>query len=256
LYKFIVDYIKTSINDKKIKELLNIHNDFPIYNDLEPFKIYDFEIVISIHAVLIELLTSLAELYSVKDFELKKYQNKNKFGFDIDNFVNTILFNNTIIREKIQLFINYLSFFHKLQLKYLTRYSRKIELVISQIDVDIDFEENKISSEDINSILEEVDDKMKLNMNSNEIPMYNVEYNSNFFSSEDTVVEVVENSKEVSDSKRKKYLAKKKRIQQQKMEDKKECDDRTDIGVVVYKNDIETEEENIQLMIEEDRDAV
>ena len=257
LHKFIVDYIKTSINDKKIKELLNIHNDFPIYNDLEPFKVYDFEIILNIHAVLLELLTSLSDLYSVKDYELKKYQTKNKFGFDIDNFVNTILFNNTMIREKIQLFINYLSFFHKLQLKYLTRYSHKIELVISQIDLDIDFEEKKISEEsnatveDENVVVTENTENLS-NLNNN-VSIYNLEYNSGMSSTYETTSEVVENTSEISNSKRKKNLAKKKRSQQKKMENKKEynVDIYTSVDLV-YTNDTEVEKLNTQLMSEED----
>ena len=56
LYKIITEYIKTSITDKKIKELLNIHNQYPVYKDLEPYKVYEFETIESIHAVVLELL--------------------------------------------------------------------------------------------------------------------------------------------------------------------------------------------------------
>ena len=76
LYKIITDYIKTSITDKKIKELLNIHNQYPVYKDLEPFKVYDFETIENIHAVILELLYSLVNLHFTKEDELKKYQNK------------------------------------------------------------------------------------------------------------------------------------------------------------------------------------
>ena len=41
LYKIVVDYIKSNINDKKLLELVNIHNQFPVYKDLEPFKKYE-----------------------------------------------------------------------------------------------------------------------------------------------------------------------------------------------------------------------
>lgn len=242
LYKIITEYIKTSITDKKIKELLNIHNQYPVYKDLEPYKVYEFETIESIHAVVLELLVSLVNLYLTKEDELKKYQNKNKVGFNIDNFVNTIMFNNIMLREKIHLFINYLTFFHKLQIKYLTRYTHKLELVISQLDSDIDFEEKKDSiEEEPEMIVEEY--KNKNVVEKYETPVYEVEYNSDM-SSLDGTLDVVDNPSEISNSKRKKYLAKKKRLQQKKIESKKALDE-----TLVEEEKIQ--EENIELVVEE-----
>ena len=242
LYKIITEYIKTSITDKKIKELLNIHNQYPVYKDLEPYKVYEFETIESIHAVVLELLVSLINLYLTKEDELKKYQNKNKVGFNIDNFVNTIMFNNIMLREKIHLFINYLTFFHKLQIKYLTRYTHKLELVISQLDSDIDFEEKKDSiEEEPKMVVEEY--KNKNVVEKYETPVYEVEYNSDM-SSLDGTLDVVDNPSEMSNSKRKKYLAKKKRLQQKKIESKKALDETS-----VEEEKIQ--EENIELIVEE-----
>ena len=242
LYKIITEYIKTSITDKKIKELLNIHNQYPVYKDLEPYKVYEFETIESIHAVVLELLVSLINLYLTKEDELKKYQNKNKVGFNIDNFVNTIMFNNIMLREKIHLFINYLTFFHKLQIKYLTRYTHKLELVISQLDSDIDFEEKKDSiEEEPEMVVEEY--KNKNVVEKYEMPIYEVEYNSDM-SSLDGTLDVVDNPSEISNSKRKKYLAKKKRLQQKKIESKKALDE-----TLVEEEKIQ--EENIELIVEE-----
>jgi len=241
LYKIITEYIKTSITDKKIKELLNIHNQYPVYKDLEPYKVYEFETIESIHAVVLELLVSLINLYLTKEDELKKYQNKNKVGFNIDNFVNTIMFNNIMLREKIHLFINYLTFFHKLQIKYLTRYTDKLELVISQLDSDIDFEEKKDSIEEPEMVVEEY--KNKNVVEKYETPVYEVEYNSDM-SSLDGTLDVMDNPSEISNSKRKKYLAKKKRLQQKKIESKKALDE-----TLVEEEKIQ--EENIELIVEE-----
>ena len=241
LYKIITEYIKTSITDKKIKELLNIHNQYPVYKDLEPYKVYEFETIESIHAVVLELLVSLVNLYLTKEDELKKYQNKNKVGFNIDNFVNTIMFNNIMLREKIHLFINYLTFFHKLQIKYLTRYTHKLELVISQLDSDIDFEEKKDSIEEPEMVVEEY--KNKNVVENYEMPIYDVEYNSDM-SSLDGTLDVVDNPSEILNSKRKKYLAKKKRLQQKKIESKKALDETS-----VEEEKIQ--EENIELIVEE-----
>lgn len=236
LYKIITDYINTNINDKKVKEMININNQYPIYKDLEPFKVYDFDTIENIHDVILELMRSLINLNTQKESELKKYQSKNKFGFNIDNFVNTIMFNNIMLREKIHLFINYLSFFHKLQIKYLSRYISKLELVISQVDSDINFEERQDSFDEADIVVEE--HKNKNVVEKYEMPVYEVEYNSDMSSLDGTTtIDVVENHSEISNSKRKKYLAKKKRLQQKK-ENKKITDEKIP-------------EENIELTIEE-----
>jgi hypothetical protein len=141
LYKIVVDYIKSNINDKKLLELVNIHNQFPVYKDLEPFKKYDFDVVQSIHDVIVELLYALHNYYSIKQRELEKHKVKNKIGFNIDNFVNTVYFNNIMLREKISLFVNYLEFFHRLNIKYLSRYYHKLDMMVNQINSDIRFEE-------------------------------------------------------------------------------------------------------------------
>ena len=141
LYKIVVDYIKSNINDKKLLELVNIHNQFPVYRDLEPFKIYDFDVVQSIHDVIVELLYALHNYFTIKERELEKYKAKNKSGFNIDNFVNTVYFNNIMLREKISLFISYLDFFHRLNIKYLSRYYHKLDMMVNQINSDIRFEE-------------------------------------------------------------------------------------------------------------------
>jgi len=241
LYKIITDYINTNINDKKVKEMININNQYPIYKDLEPFKVYDFDTIVNIHDVILELMRSLINLNTQKESELKKYQSKNKFGFNIDNFVNTIMFNNIMLREKIHLFINYLSFFHKLQIKYLSRYINKLELVISQVDSDINFEERQDSSEEPVVVVEQ-EHKNKNVAEKYEMPVYEVEYNSDMSSLDGTTtIDVVENHSEISNSKRKKYLAKKKRLQQKK-ENKKATDEKIP-------------EENIELIIEETSNA-
>lgn len=167
LYKIVVDYIKTNIKDKKLLELVNIHNQFPVYKDLEPFKIYDFDVVQSIHDVIVELLYALHNYFTIKERELEKYKAKNKIGFNIDNFVNTVYFNNIMLREKISLFINYLEFFHRLNIKYLSRYYHKLDMMVNQINSDIHFEEKN----DENATYEMIDmremNETQVNQNPN-----------------------------------------------------------------------------------------
>jgi len=128
-----------------------------------------------------------------------------------------------------------------------------LDLVISQLDSDINFEERQDSSEEYDVIIEkEYTSEILIEKIKNvlcedsgekyEMPIYEAEYNSDM-SSLDGTIEVVENSSETSNSKRKKYLAKKKRLQQKKLENKKVSDDLTEEEIL--------QQDNIELTIEE-----
>jgi len=125
-----------------------------------------------------------------------------------------------------------------------------LELVISQLDSDINFEERQDSFDEADIVVEQKDtsenliEKIKnvLSEDSGEkykIPVYEVEYNSDMSSLDGTTtIDVVENHTEISNSKRKKYLAKKKRLQQKKLENKKALEEKIS-------------EDNIQMVVEE-----
>ena len=137
LFKIIIDYVKTNITDKKLLELVQVNDNFPVYKDLEPFKQYDFQTIQTIHEVILVIIHSLNTIMIKKDHDLQLYQNKNKIGLNIDNFVNTHVFNNTIMREKIGLFVSYTEFFHKLHTKYFKRFTMKLNLMLQQVNNDI-----------------------------------------------------------------------------------------------------------------------
>ena len=160
LYKIIVQYILDNIIEQKIIDLVYVNNSYPIYKDLEPFKKYDFEVIQSIHEFIIILLNSINGFLMNKEHDLKRHQLKNNIGLNIDNFVNTFQFNNVMLREKLILFIYYIEFFHKLHLKYLTRFTTKTHIFFSQITNDIKFEDtSKMNKMKRASILETFDNE-------------------------------------------------------------------------------------------------
>ena len=143
LYKIVVDYIVENItDDKKIVDLINVNNNYPIYKDLEPFKQYDFDIIQSVHETVITLLMSIYTYLLHKEHDLKLHQLKNETGLNIDNFIHTFNYNNVVLREKLILFITYIEFFHKLHTKYFRRFTTKMQLFMSQIMHDIKFEDS------------------------------------------------------------------------------------------------------------------
>ena len=138
----IIQYIEENIDDKKMLEVAKVNN-YPIYKDLEPFKIYDFDIIQDIHENIINSMNSINMFLKNKNYELKSLQVKNNIGFNIDNFVHTFNFNNIIIKEKLLLFVTYVEFFHRMHTKYLKRFSAKMQLMYTQINNDIKFDESE-----------------------------------------------------------------------------------------------------------------
>ena len=145
LFKIIIDYVQINVVDKKILELIQVNDNYPVYKDLEPFKQYDFQLIQNLHEVLLVIIHSLNSIMTKKENDLQSYQGKNKIGLNIDNFVNTHIFNNTIMREKISLFVSYIEFFHKLHTKYFKRFTMKLNLMLQQVNNDIKLDNYEIS---------------------------------------------------------------------------------------------------------------
>ena len=166
LHKIINEYVMDNITDKKILDVAKSNNNFPVYKDLEPFKQYDFNFIQQLHELIISILHSLCSFLMAKEHDLKNYQTKNKTGLNIDNFVNTFNFNNVVMKEKVTLFITYIEFFHKLHSKYLKRFTTKIQLLISQINYDIKFEDvgkpNAAKKNAMQTLKNEVKDRILL----------------------------------------------------------------------------------------------
>ena len=140
LYKIICSYVIEHITDKKILEIIK-GNNFPVYKDLEPFKDYKFQTTIDVHENILVLLNSIASIINNRENELSIHRSKQLTGLNIDNFVNSFNYEITIMREKINLFLSYIEFFHKLHAKYLKRFSNKIQLMSNHINSDIQFDE-------------------------------------------------------------------------------------------------------------------
>jgi hypothetical protein len=137
LFKIMVEYVEENIPEKKLQELIRVHNNFPIYKDLEPFKQYDFQYIQSLHEIILVILTYIHTFITNKEHDLKVYQTKNQTGLNIDSFVSTFSFNTTMMSQRAFLFINYIEFFHKSHTKYLKRFTMKLNLMLSQLNNDI-----------------------------------------------------------------------------------------------------------------------
>ncbi len=147
LCKLLVDYVKNNINEKKAMDLIRLTSNFPVYKDLEPYKQYNFDIIQDIHEHIIMILYAVNEYIVNKQNELLDYKKQQDIGLNINNFVTTFKYGINSMREKFELFISYIEFFHSLHTKYLKRFAMKMNLLFTQITNDIRFEDAPTTSE-------------------------------------------------------------------------------------------------------------
>jgi hypothetical protein len=142
LYKLILNYVEETIGSNKNIELLKMSNVFPVYKDLEPFKQYDFEIIVELHKTILILLNDLNDHIVEKDSQLKTFMLKQQSGLNINNFVNTYDFDIIVIKQKRTLYLSYLEFFHHIHTKHFKRFAKKMKLMNDYLDEDIKFDED------------------------------------------------------------------------------------------------------------------
>lgn len=135
-YKIVVKYIRSNITDFKV---LNCYNRqrYPIYDDLEKYKVYDFSCVQDIHYNITKIIMELQGMLQSKNQELKEDETKTTQGLNIHNYVNDTRHLNNIINEEVLLFINYLTVFNNYHKKYFNNFALKAKMLYGQIKADI-----------------------------------------------------------------------------------------------------------------------
>ena len=150
LYGIIMAYIKENREDLDIEELEM--KSYPAYKDLEPFQEYRIEDIKDIHSNILLLINKLYQKTSVRNDDIEHYNENHRVGFSISNFLNTLDYENRILREQITLYVNYISFFHISQKKQLNRLFARMQDFYKEVDDNINinrtFSINDIGDED------------------------------------------------------------------------------------------------------------
>jgi hypothetical protein len=153
LFKIISSYVKKNYKEQKLLDILNVENTIVVYKDLEPYKEYDFDQIINLHELLLSIINELSNYYLSKELKFKDYQVTNDAGLNLNNFVNTYKFDLIIMKENIELYINYLEYFHANQIKNFKRFFTKISILQSQIIHDIKFESKNADKSMIENLM-------------------------------------------------------------------------------------------------------
>lgn len=135
--------------------------EHPVYNDLEPFGEYSLENIYLVHDNAVELITCLISRLRENEISINKYKSKSQSGIRIANFINTLEYDNKILRDQIELYTNYCTFFQETQLKYFTKLLDKIKTLQNEIDEDIKFHETPWDDVTINesdTLIQSIDD--------------------------------------------------------------------------------------------------
>ena len=155
LYQIMIKYIMDNVKDKKVIDIVTSNNNFPMYKDLEPYKQYGSDTITQLHDIVLLLFSGLKNVLDKKQEELRMHKAKNDIGLNIDNFIQTFQFDNIVLEQKLSLFISYMEFFHKMHIKYLKRFTSKMNLFSSQIDHDIKIDSTSKSKERRKSMIDE-----------------------------------------------------------------------------------------------------
>lgn len=110
-------------------------NLFPVYLDLEPFKQYGNETLVSIHTYIIDTLRTDKEYIDEKNVDIVEYETKMEEGMGgVDNLMTTIKFTIHMDEEQNALLTNYVQSCHRMHTKYLERLLSKINLMFSVVN--------------------------------------------------------------------------------------------------------------------------
>ena len=107
------------------------------YKDLEPFHEYKITDIIQLHADILRVINGLYSVFTTKEQNIHRYSDTTHVGISITSFLQTLEYENTLLREQISLYVNYVSFFHASQNMYVTKLYERIEAFQRDIEEDI-----------------------------------------------------------------------------------------------------------------------
>jgi hypothetical protein len=122
----------------------------PVYKDLEPFFEYKLEDINLVYKNSTELIVFLISKLREKECLVNKYISKSQSGIRIANFINTLEYDNNVLKDKICLYSKYCNFFQTSQLKYFSKLYIKIKALHDEINDDITFHETPWDNVSIN----------------------------------------------------------------------------------------------------------
>lgn len=135
LYVLITTYLKENAEELDIEQV--DMRTFTPYKDLEPYHEYNLDDIKVLHATILGFIKHLQFRYDTNEYNIRNYNTKNRAGFSVSNFLNTMEFENMLVKQQISLYLNYIAFFHISQQKQLKRLLTKLQEFDSDIEANL-----------------------------------------------------------------------------------------------------------------------
>ncbi len=129
--------IKSLFDDYKYAVPTEISNP-PTYDILNPFFEYNVNDISNMQLNVCLLLNALIDYYNNNSDNIQAYTSKSQTGICISNFVKTLEYDNTVLKDQIFLYLSYLDFFKNTQIKHLSKLLHKMNSLKKEINDDID----------------------------------------------------------------------------------------------------------------------
>lgn len=134
----------------------------PVYKDVDPFSEYKIEEIELVYNNSIELISFLISRFRENEEVVNKYVSKSQSGFQISNFINTLEYENHVLKDQITLYLNYCTFFQSSQTKYFSKLFNKVTTLHEEINAEIVFHEtpwDKVSINETDTLVQDVKEK-------------------------------------------------------------------------------------------------
>lgn len=146
IYKFLINYHKEDcgilFNKVRKKE------DYPVYQDLDPFFEYDQSHILNIHDDIILFLIKIWNIIKNNNLEIEEEKKKVNSGLNLDNYLGYNSFVNNNISNNLSFYVNVLSQYHHYHVTFLNNLYLKIELMWDLLNKDIQISGSSESTEE------------------------------------------------------------------------------------------------------------
>ena len=111
--------------------------DLPAYDVLNPLFEYSVDDVVKIHANVCLVMKMLIDYHNNNCDNIESYNAKSQTGICIFNFIKTLEYDNSVLKDQIVLYLNYLDFFKTTQTKHLVKLLGKMDAFQKDISSEI-----------------------------------------------------------------------------------------------------------------------
>jgi hypothetical protein len=110
---------------------------FPVYKDIDAFFRYRIEDIILLHQRILIIIDKLDDIYIQKESIIIEHKTNICVGFSLGIFLNTLEYENELLKGQIKLYMEYISFYHASHKRYLNILLKKNTDFLCELDTNI-----------------------------------------------------------------------------------------------------------------------